>query len=904
MALRQKLTVAYNYLWGLEDEAPSPPAEVRKLELRSRVKLVTAMKTALQSIVRAHAELTLASEYRHSSAEGSSESSKGARLTPSLFEVRELLLCVEQCLFHRLKRSQFENVLPFWTLLGCMDRSLPPDLAALPEARALRDSIHFVRGISSLTTAVGRARAWVRVAVEREVLGSALTVLLKQPDLLASFYESPSLMRCDEGSSIFASLCFSLATFEFHDLLQNADSAALPDLNHPPSWPLLAKEVVVSVDPQETASSACDSAPPRLSDIVLHRRLDDQLAHVLESSASPRSSFEAGVAGDGGNSGEWVELDGQDLAGESTPPGHIVAPAPPPKRLLQAWENRVFGIPLEVLIADARRTRWGPVCTQISVPDALLSLTEALSDPGAAATPGLFRASVSASQVIRVVRFLDRTNQLPRSASPHALAAALLFFLHKLPQPLLTYEYFDGFIACGAASLAGSEPEEDTIRSLRKLVCGLPWAHRPCLLRLLDLWCIDLPRHADESGLSVEFLGTMLAPALLRPYGLEEIRAEEEGDPEMGAARARVVSLLLLNQEVVCEGLRLEQVSLGKLVRKKLCRLRQLQRMQAAKVYLRLKEHLSLIKTLWSHLGAAEAAICASLPGDAIPSSPSSFSLHSRRWITCGCASSEDQVEAELRGAGSFFALDCLTYLLEAYPHTGSRIVLSAVGLEDTPTLLRRTGLVAAEIMLFSGIALPGSTSGGDEIEGAGSMILRAARGKCWKLLDERWALQELFVAAMLVLEALVHAGDQSSPKTSFPEAFKGMQHIICEALDACPSDMLEFFQVLCRKSNIPLYLSELDLSRQSRSPRSAPSVDSASAPSSAALSSSAPSDRDLPIIVGDRRSLFLHLDEDEEVGLLEGVDLRQSEAGCSSLYAEAAAEDLALLEANLFRAR
>jgi hypothetical protein len=45
---------------------------------------------------------------------------------------------------------------------------------------------------------------------------------------------------------------------------------------------------------------------------------------------------------------------------------------------------------------------------------------------------------------------MDVSNAVPAptAVNPHALTAALLVFLHKLPVPLLTWDRYDAFVAC------------------------------------------------------------------------------------------------------------------------------------------------------------------------------------------------------------------------------------------------------------------------------------------------------------------------------------------------------------------------------------------------------------------------------------------------------------------------
>jgi len=63
-----------------------------------------------------------------------------------------------------------------------------------------------VRDLPTVRTAVGRARAWLRLALMQKKLSDYFRLLVGQQDMLAEFYESSSLMRSDEANLISALL--------------------------------------------------------------------------------------------------------------------------------------------------------------------------------------------------------------------------------------------------------------------------------------------------------------------------------------------------------------------------------------------------------------------------------------------------------------------------------------------------------------------------------------------------------------------------------------------------------------------------------------------------------------------------------------------------------------------------
>lgn len=115
---------------------------------------------------------------------------------------------------------------------------------------------------------------------------------------------------------------------------------------------------------------------------------------------------------------------------------------------------------------------------------------QALSEEGCRNSPGLFLREANETEVVKVVKSLDKANTLPGrrgggasgsassssspawlvsrltgggegaaeeeksggrgplGVSPHAVATALVYFLHRLPEPLLTCRRREAFLAC------------------------------------------------------------------------------------------------------------------------------------------------------------------------------------------------------------------------------------------------------------------------------------------------------------------------------------------------------------------------------------------------------------------------------------------------------------------------
>ena len=193
---------------------------------------------------------------------------------------------------------------------------------------------------------------------------------------------------------------------------------------------------------------------------------------------------------------------------------------------------------------------------------------QALSEEGCRNAPGLFLREASETDLIKVVKSLDKTNRVPggrgdntntsasyssspawlvsrltggsgdggggggggvaeqkggegkgrrEGMSPHALASALVYFLHRLPEPLLTFQRREAFLACevgrggsGSGRFTGTwkyccAPCGRTScwlppwRHVRALVCRYKVACGCSRLRCCRVLCCWTARHLVDS---------------------------------------------------------------------------------------------------------------------------------------------------------------------------------------------------------------------------------------------------------------------------------------------------------------------------------------------------------------------------------------------------------------------
>ncbi len=802
-----------------------------KKKVKSRTECLNALKRALQEVVEAHAEITTEllqlpdSEFLSSHGQDKLSTTKRAVLSEATPAVGTLLFRIEQCLFHGLKSdAEFDGVHPFWALLGCIERSLDSHTVNYNEMK-LRSSIQEVATVSNLSTALERAKAWIREAVRVEALEPFVFTLTKQNSLLQEFYDVNAVLRCSEASVILRSLCSSVTAFDFSSISVVPHSEEVEEMaeeGYSCSLITLASLSGGEFVGSRFQCSVCTPGSLVSPLLCLPTSTDDESENLQQSQKGS------------------VNLEGQQYIDahlpatglQATPHQHKAAAkfnisdSKRPRNLPP--KQKLFGTDIEAVLLDPKHTLWGSLEPSICIPDAIESLLDKLTHPDVAKTPGLLRTGVISSQVIEMVRFIEKKNSVPKKADGHILAAALLLYLYKLPQPILTYNLFDAFVSCGKVLHEGRATEEQITKRMRELLGQLPWAHRPVLVKLVDaaIKLLDV-ENTQASGLSPLRLSSVLGKALLRPYGNIELRNEEDLDPSLSNARNRVGLILIQNQEVVLDHLRVEQNVHFLNLQHKLERLKELQTLFLSKVYLKDDVHKALLVTIWASLGCAPTDLTVKCvhnkhndPGS-LPAPIDSSSSDASRWVMFGFCKSVETMNREFYACGSVLVLDCLAYFLEAYPQTATRLILSAKTSFQDITMLEK-GKEVLEIVVHCLELFPPSAKKmamkdthtlyleeGQKREMVSELGLRLSRGNNWSLCNDCWIVQEVFVACLLLLEGL-HEEKSSNPQPyCFKDALEDVRKALVSTLSVPCYSASSMFKALRDNSGVNLFLDE-----------------------------------------------------------------------------------------------
>ncbi|XP_061907208.1 GEM-interacting protein-like [Entelurus aequoreus] len=177
-------------------------------------------------------------------------------------------------------------------------------------------------------------------------------------------------------------------------------------------------------------------------------------------------------------------------------------------------KGTVFGVALALLLRDTRD----------HVPFVVRRCTSEI-ESRALSVQGVYRVSGSKPRVQKLCQaFEEQKEGVDLSElSPHDITCILKHFFKELPEPLLTFDLYNDFIAAGKSlqhfgnweSMQDTNEFVDVTRSLQKLLERLP----ACCFSTLQHLILHLQRVSrnKENKMSSSNLGIVFGPTLLRP---------------------------------------------------------------------------------------------------------------------------------------------------------------------------------------------------------------------------------------------------------------------------------------------------------------------------------------------------------------------------------------------------
>jgi len=165
-------------------------------------------------------------------------------------------------------------------------------------------------------------------------------------------------------------------------------------------------------------------------------------------------------------------------------------------------QDKVFGISLERYIESHKGSL---------IPAVIEKSLQYLNNKESLETEGIFRISADQGVLFSLKRRFDRAEDIDLTAyDTHTVASVVKSYFRELPEPLLTFDLYDCFVA----SMGISEAETRKQR-LKKLLEELPKAHYVILKKLaIFLWKVS--KYADKNRMSTINLGVVFGPNLCR----------------------------------------------------------------------------------------------------------------------------------------------------------------------------------------------------------------------------------------------------------------------------------------------------------------------------------------------------------------------------------------------------
>jgi hypothetical protein len=271
-------------------------------------------------------------------------------LTESEATVADLMAWLERSLWHGLKR--YVNDTEPVTLWSVVSAHLAP---GKEDVEAVDAVLRAVVRLPHVRTDSGRSRAWVRLALNRGVLGASVQSLSGDCE---AYYDQLSLWRSAEMRSIAAALLQSLHGLRFELAADRPEFDVDPEPSRRPH--LLGVPHLVERPLARFSKKASPEAIARRAELAKARREVDALKH--KAGQGPGKPV-----GAGGGGLAWLRqtFDGLQLAlvGE--------APPPPSSSVPNHAAPSILGSGLDALVRDPRTCDMALLDWTLGVPDAL-----------------------------------------------------------------------------------------------------------------------------------------------------------------------------------------------------------------------------------------------------------------------------------------------------------------------------------------------------------------------------------------------------------------------------------------------------------------------------------------------------------------------------------------------------
>mmetsp|Transcript_17832 Transcript_17832/g.45388 ORF Transcript_17832/g.45388 Transcript_17832/m.45388 type:complete len:758 (-) Transcript_17832:168-2441(-) len=194
--------------------------------------------------------------------------------------------------------------------------------------------------------------------------------------------------------------------------------------------------------------------------------------------------------------------------------------------------KNVFGVSLVKLLSRKDQ--------KLDVPVLVKDAIHYLDKPEIHTLEGIFRISGSASLIAKYKQDYDTGKDVDLSScpAPHVVSGLLKMYLRELPEPLLTFDFFQPF-------LATLEDPANGLQQMKEMISQLPLPNYN-LIKLLLPFLHVISQHADVNLMPATNLATVFGPNLLRDRG-DNMLAMVQATPAINA----VTQTLIEKQEIL-----------------------------------------------------------------------------------------------------------------------------------------------------------------------------------------------------------------------------------------------------------------------------------------------------------------------------------------------------------------
>lgn len=403
----------------------------------------------------------------------------------------------------------------------------------------------------------GKARCWLKLALNKHSLESTLLVRALQTlftlvDLLTargllqlifsvqcdqvirSSYEEWALMRCCEGMGLFLQMVMDARNVHFA-ISVNDDPFVTAEPKEIPTVPIAGSQGTTAEGGSDSKPSA--SAPADGASGAAAATTGDTVAPPPPPPSSTASDAATGEE-------EYVEVSSIFF--------------PHRHKGIKPWQH-VFGIALSYLAKNPYHSRFALIDPMLAIPNLVQDCIDFLMENPDA--PRLFRTTVVNVHINQLREIVETDGALPPDLDAPGAGALLMDFFKNLPEPLLTADKYEAFIASGQL-----KDEDASIRNITCLVHDLPVCCKVVLEKVIAMMhFLVSPEHAQHNGLDIATASTTLAPVLAfkneplkGPSGQRRSNHSQYQDVRYAAVGAQVIERMITHYDVIFQDVRVQ----------------------------------------------------------------------------------------------------------------------------------------------------------------------------------------------------------------------------------------------------------------------------------------------------------------------------------------------------------